>query len=78
VIQTYTTTLLYLILSLPTAHPTYLRAKQLKRWSARRIAGQLAILTTIAWGWWLVVENGTGAYTGLILVWAGPFLLLLW
>ena len=76
--QTYTTTLLYLILSLPTAQPTYLRAKHLKRWAVWRTTGQLAILATIAWGWWLVLENTTGAYTGLILVWAGPFLLLLW
>jgi 15-cis-phytoene synthase/lycopene beta-cyclase len=77
-VQTYTTTLLYLILSLPTVHPICLRADHLTRWRFWRLTGQLTILATILWGWWLVLENGTGAYTGLILVWAGPFILLLW
>lgn len=81
VIQTYNTTLLYLILSKPTFQPAYLRANdpaQPTHWRRQRIAGQLFFSAAIIWGALRVREWREGAYTGLILVWAGPVLLGLW
>lgn len=43
----------------------------------RRI-GILIIAAAIAIGIYLVTRKGQGLYLGLILVWAGPFVLLLW
>ena len=81
VIQTYNTSLLYLLLSKPTLHPVYLRGKQaqakstLSRW---RLLGQTALLAGIIGGSSLVYHRGEGLYMGLILIWALPFLLFLW
>lgn len=82
VIQTYNTSLLYLILSKPTFHPVYLRGQRLLRdrgplWIWRWL-GIVTIITGIMIGATLVVKGGTGLYMGLITVWAGPFILLLW
>ena len=76
VIQTYNTALLYLLLSKPTFHPVYLRGQKLL--SLRRWIGILAILACILAGIGLIMKGGEGLYMGLILVWAGPFVLLLW
>ncbi|KAH7381646.1 Lycopene beta-cyclase [Pyrenochaeta sp. MPI-SDFR-AT-0127] len=81
IIQTYNTSLLYLILSKPTFQPVYLRARRDTahcHWRYKRLIGQVFLLATIVWGWCCVREEGLGTYAGLILVWAGPFLLLLW
>ncbi|KAF2679437.1 Lycopene beta-cyclase [Lentithecium fluviatile CBS 122367] len=87
IIQTYNTSLLYLILSKPTFQPVYLSVQRPKLhplgphntlWSRYRLLGQLFFAGVTAWGWHLVKVNGVGTYTGLILVWAGPFLFLLW
>ncbi|KAF2131972.1 terpenoid synthase [Dothidotthia symphoricarpi CBS 119687] len=81
IIQTYNTSLLYLILTRPTFQPAYLHAGRLAsraQGSYQKLAGQVVLLGAIAWGWCRVSENGLGTYTGLILVWSGPFLLLLW
>ncbi|KAF2727358.1 Lycopene beta-cyclase [Polyplosphaeria fusca] len=87
VVQTYTTSLLYLILSKPTFQPSYLRAERSKthrlgpvnpRWRIYRILGQLALAQLTLMGWRRASEGGPGTYTGLIVVWAFPFLLLLW
>lgn len=87
IIQTYNTSLLYLIFSKPTFQPVYLRVERSKShplgprntlWPRYRLLGQLAFAAIIAWGWRLVKANDVGTYAGLILVWAGPFLLLLW
>ncbi|KAF1365756.1 Lycopene beta-cyclase [Lizonia empirigonia] len=81
VIQTYNTSLLYLLLSKPTYQPTYLRAATPTSpapWKYQKWTGQLVILAIIAYGWYCVKANVTGTYTGLILVWAGPVLLGLW
>jgi len=87
VIQTYNTSLLYLLLSKPTFQPVYLRVQKREQqpanyasssWSHYKFFGQLFFAAAIAWGYRLVKANGLGTYTGLILVWAGPFLLLLW
>lgn len=81
VIQTYNTSLLYLLLSKPTYQPTYLRAARPTSpapWKYMRWGGQVAISAIVAYGWYCVKANVTGTYTGLILVWAGPVLLGLW
>jgi 15-cis-phytoene synthase/lycopene beta-cyclase len=78
-IQTYLTSLVYLILSKPTFYPVYLiPGKLAKGWILRRVLGQLALMALICLGVVLVTSNRNGAYMGLILIWAGPFLLLLW
>ncbi|KAB8287902.1 hypothetical protein EYC80_010260 [Monilinia laxa] len=94
VIQTYNTTLLYLLLSKPIFHSIYLQER--KDWDeksypsecdrrnvpvsfkAARNFGQLIFGSLIAIGGLLIWQNGKGTYLGLILVWAGPFALLLW
>ncbi|KAI9700898.1 MAG: hypothetical protein M1820_006659 [Bogoriella megaspora] len=88
VVQTYTTSLLYLLLSKPTFHPTYLQVERAHatrgkperggNWRYIRIAGQIVLALTIRGGVWLIQKGGSGTYMGLILVWAVPFLLLLW
>jgi 15-cis-phytoene synthase/lycopene beta-cyclase len=80
-IQTYNTSLLYLILSKPTFQPAFLRAGSPTSpapWRYRKIAGQLLLVGTSLWAWRRVQEHGQGTYTGLILVWAAPILLLQW
>ncbi|MCJ1259631.1 hypothetical protein MMC24_007470 [Lignoscripta atroalba] len=82
VIQTYNTALLYLICSKPTFHPIYLQGeKQLQNESRLRMwkwGGQATLLGGIVTGAQLVRSGGAGLYMGLILIWAGPFVLLLW
>ncbi|KAI9755236.1 MAG: hypothetical protein M4579_004368 [Chaenotheca gracillima] len=85
VIQTYNTTLLYLFLSKPLLHPAYLVATtqgRERRWrlplAAVRTGGQTVLGLLIAWGVSMVVEAKQATYMGLILIWAGPFLFLLW
>lgn len=81
VIQTYNTSLLYMLLSKPTYQPTYLRAATPSSpapWKYQKWAGQVFISAVIAYGWYCVKANVTGTYTGLILVWAAPVLLGLW
>ncbi|KAK1911015.1 hypothetical protein P3342_011617 [Pyrenophora teres f. teres] len=81
IIQTYNTSLLYLLLSRPTFQPVYLKTERgtaQRQWRYMRLAGQVFFLALIAWGWRCIRRGGLGTYTGLILVWAGPFLLMLW
>ncbi|KAF1838502.1 Lycopene beta-cyclase [Decorospora gaudefroyi] len=81
VVQTYNTSLLYLLLSRPTFQPVYLSAERgasHSRWRSSRLVGQAFLLAVIAWGWRCIKDDSLGTYTGLILIWAGPFLLLLW
>ncbi|PVH97605.1 Lycopene beta-cyclase [Periconia macrospinosa] len=87
VIQTYNTSLLYLLLSKSTFQPLYLRVERASthpsgsrnpQWPWYRRLGQLLLLGIIGWGWSILRAHGPGTYTGLILVWAGPFLLLIW
>ncbi|KAJ4293258.1 hypothetical protein N0V90_008540 [Kalmusia sp. IMI 367209] len=87
VIQTYNTSLLYLIFSKPTFQPVFLRVERSKshplgacnqQWRWYKRIGQLVLAISAGWGWLRVLDNGVGTYTGLILVWALPFLLLLW
>ncbi|CAF9903701.1 MAG: hypothetical protein ALECFALPRED_002934 [Alectoria fallacina] len=83
VIQTYNTSLLYLLLSKPTFHPAYLQGQKLllndgRRLGLRRWSGISAIVACILAGIGMIMKSGEGLYMGLILVWAGPFVLLLW
>lgn len=79
VIQTYNTTLLYLLLSKPTFHPLYLRYEaKSSKWRYYKLIGQLALALSFKRGINLLGKGGEGTYLGLILVWAIPFLLLLW
>ena len=82
VIQTYNTSLLYLLLSKPTFHPVYLRGCKLlndgRRLRLWRWLGITLITALIVAGINLVLQKNEGLYLGLIIVWAGPFVLLLW
>ncbi|KAL6712541.1 hypothetical protein ACN47E_000418 [Coniothyrium glycines] len=81
VIQTYNTTLLYLILSKPTFQPVCLRAERdvaHREWFWHKTAGQLVLFGAMFWGYLGVQNNGVGTYTGLILLWSVPVLYMLW
>ncbi|THZ10754.1 Lycopene beta-cyclase [Aureobasidium pullulans] len=79
VIQTYNTSILYLLLSKPTFHPVYLRRQEMNdRWKYMKLAGQLLLGLLMKKAITLIREEGAGTYMGLILAWAVPFLLLLW
>lgn len=82
VIQTFNTSLLYLIISKPTFHPVYLRGERLiydgRRLRLWRWLGTMALIAIFLVGVVLVQRRAEGLYMGLILVWASPFVLLLW
>jgi 15-cis-phytoene synthase/lycopene beta-cyclase len=79
VIQTFNTTLLYLILNKPTLHSIYLvREKKGSQWKVLQVGGQLVLGLVIKKSFDWVKTPGQYTYMGLILVWACPFLLLLW
>lgn len=79
VIQTFNTSILYLILNKPTFHPAYLRSadesQNLQKW---RSIGQIVLTLGVVSAAFAVRNDGTGTYLGLIVGWAGPFMLLLW
>lgn len=80
VIQTYNTSLVYLLLSKPLLHSVYL-AKEPKgrsQWKYVKIIGQLVFALAMRKGIEYVRRDGKETYMGLILVWACPFLWLLW
>ncbi|KAF2757284.1 Lycopene beta-cyclase [Pseudovirgaria hyperparasitica] len=84
VIQTYNTSFLYFILSKPTFHSVYLRTDLDRSHSnelsitSRRTIGQVFLAVVIYAGFHMLSHGGTSTYMGLILSWAGPFMLLLW
>lgn len=79
VIQTFNTSLLYLILSKPILHPVYLvKEKKGDQWKYIKLFGQLGLGLTIKYGIQYVREGKERTYLGLILVWAVPFLFMLW
>jgi 15-cis-phytoene synthase/lycopene beta-cyclase len=81
-IQTYNTTLLYLLLSKPVFCSYYLASrrdrKSLVPFEFQRNIGTIILTTLIIYGGGLVWNGSEGTYLGLILAWAGPFALLLW
>ncbi|KAL9584448.1 MAG: hypothetical protein Q9212_002114 [Teloschistes hypoglaucus] len=82
IIQTYNTSLLYICTSKATFHPIYLRGEKLlhdgRRLRKWRNVGVGIFGAAILLGAWLIRDNGRGVYLGLIIVWAGPFILMLW
>lgn len=82
IIQTYNTSLLYLILSKTVFHsrflvsgksPNRVSSLKLQRDIGLSILG-ICVLAGVA----LIRKGGEGLYMGLILTWAGPFAFLLW
>lgn len=87
IIQTYNTSLFFLLLNKPTLNPCFLvgidPAKRyvdshLSRLRQLRNAGQVLFAVKIVLGWVLIWRGSEGTYLGLILAWVGPFALLLW
>ncbi|PNS19579.1 GPI mannosyltransferase 1 [Sphaceloma murrayae] len=79
VIQTYNTSLLYLILSKAPFHPTYLRSEAKKDFlKVCKTAGQVVMALAMKRGIDMVKQNKEGTYMGLILIWAIPIMFLLW
>jgi 15-cis-phytoene synthase/lycopene beta-cyclase len=78
VIQTYNTSLLYLILNKPVFQPSYLARKTREATVFYRNVGQVVLVACVVAGGVLVSRGNEGTYLGLILVWVGPFALLLW
>jgi len=79
VIQTYNTTLLYLILNKPIFHPSYLSTATSRKSSGLQWnAGQAILTASVMLGGGLIWRGNEGTYLGLIIAWAGPFALLLW
>lgn len=89
IVQTYTTSLLYLLITKPVLHAAYLGTTQPEvapeagprrtRWLVRpRVwaAGQLLTGLLSLSGMVMVYQGGRPTYLGLILAWAGPFMLL--
>jgi 15-cis-phytoene synthase/lycopene beta-cyclase len=79
IIQTFNTTLLYLILSKPILHPVYLvKEEKGDKWKYVKVIGQVVAALVIKKGVDFVRDGNDKTYLGLILVWAFPFLFLLW
>lgn len=88
VIQTYTTTVLYLLVTKPVLQAAYLvpdppstsaspdKSRLSQTWT--RILGQSLLALVIVAAAAMVFNNGRATYLGLILVWIAPFVLLLW
>lgn len=79
VIQTYDVSLLYIIFTRPTFYPAHLpHRRSNKRNASLGPLGQVFLSLTLLKGIHLVKNGGLGTYMGLIIIWAFPFLLLLW
>lgn len=80
VIQTYITSLVYILFNKPVLHAKYLRSQRDSgNWIASiKLAGQIFLIAvTLSGGYW-VRAGGQYTYIGLILVWATPFALITW
>ena len=80
VIQTYITSLVYVILNKPCLHVLYLESQRNPpSWIRQaKLTGQVLFVVLTLVGAHLLRRDGTGTYLGLILVWASPFCLLTW
>lgn len=78
VIQTYITSLLYIIANKPLLHPLYLESDRTLNYRIKYFKWviQGALIASITLGARLVITGGSTTYLGLILVWAAPFALL--
>lgn len=78
-IQTYNTSILYLLCSKPVLHSVYLaKEKKGDRWKWAKLLGQLAGALVLKKGIEFIRKEGARTYLGLILIWATPFLWVLW
>jgi 15-cis-phytoene synthase/lycopene beta-cyclase len=80
VIQTYITSLIYLLFNKPVLHAKYLRSQcDPEKWIvSTKLAGQLLLTGLTLYGAYCVHLGGEYTYIGLILVWATPFALITW
>lgn len=80
VIQTYITSMLYILFNKPILHAQYLTnsSDASPRIKLVRFMGQVTLAVATLVGATLVTKGGEGTYLGLILVWACPFALLTW
>ncbi|KAI1101197.1 Squalene/phytoene synthase-domain-containing protein [Jackrogersella minutella] len=80
IIQTYITSMLYILVNKPILHAQFIANKDNSSPKTRLIkaVGHLLLIGCIAAGALLVKSGGTGTYLGLILIWACPFALLTW
>ncbi|KAK3940596.1 Phytoene synthase/Lycopene cyclase [Diplogelasinospora grovesii] len=80
VVQTYITSLVYILFSKPLLHVVYLQnQRNPPRWIKQaKLAGQLLLGALVLLGERLVRRGGSGTYLGLILVWAPVFALVTW
>ncbi|KAI0426900.1 hypothetical protein F5Y09DRAFT_317590 [Xylaria sp. FL1042] len=80
IIQTYITTLLYILLNKPVLHAQFLTNNEESSLTIRRIRrfGRFLLHGGTITGAILVIKGGSGTYLGLILIWACPFLSLAW
>lgn len=76
VVQTYITSLVYVLLNGAVLHAQHLTNG--RDAAHARTAGQALLAAGTAAGAWLVARGGPGTYLGLILAWACPFALLTW
>jgi len=79
VIQTYITSVVYIVMNKPLLHVQYLTrpvGRYLQTPGVTLLQSSLALATLV--GLVLVVRRGPGTYLGLILVWACPVALLTW
>ncbi|KAK5633936.1 hypothetical protein RRF57_009650 [Xylaria bambusicola] len=80
VIQTYITSLFYILLNKSVLHAQFITNHEESSPATRRLRtyGQLLLSAATLIGGILVSKGGKGTYLGLILIWACPFLLLTW
>lgn len=78
VIQTYITSLFYILLSKPLFHPLYLSTQRNppQRIARGKVIGQGILVALTLYGVHQIRTGGPGTYLGLILAWAFPFALL--
>lgn len=80
VIQTYITSLLYILCNKPVLLAQHLDTPETRpSWVRRgKALGQMLLVAATAFGGFLVRQQGEATYMGLILAWACPFLLITW
>jgi 15-cis-phytoene synthase/lycopene beta-cyclase len=80
IIQTYITSLVYVLCNKPILQVQYLAAQKNPSRRVRhvKLAGQLLLVAATLYGAHLVQIGGEGTYLGLILIWAPPFALITW
>jgi 15-cis-phytoene synthase/lycopene beta-cyclase len=78
IIQTYMTSLLYLLLSKPVFHPAFLQSKSDPRIERKRNLGLAIIIGIFSTAVVGLRTGGSYTYLSLILAWATPVLAFLW